>query len=117
MVVVPLAASGNESELSTAAAPACDSRYWIHVAAAGALAASGVLLMAGKRRAGLATAAAGTALVLLDQQDTVRTVWNCLPQYLEEVQGILTRVQGAVDELSAQGERLRCILSREDLRR
>lgn len=112
MVVVPLAASGNESEPSTAAAPTCDSRYWIRVAAAGALAASGVLLMAGKRRAGLATAAAGTALMVLDQQDTVRVVWNRLPRYLEEVQVTLTRVQGAVDELSMQGERLRSILSR-----
>lgn len=89
-----------------------DATYWIRVAAAGALATSGVLLMAGKRRAGLVAAAAGTALIVLDQQDTVRNWWSHLPSYLEEVQGILNRAQGAVDELSAQGERLRNILSR-----
>lgn len=112
MVVVPLAATGNNTEMPAAAPDSDDSKYWVRVAAAGALATSGVLLMAGKRRAGLAVAAAGTTLTILDQQDTVRTWWNRVPGYLEELQGILTRVQGAVDELSAQGERLRNILSR-----
>lgn len=112
MVVVPLAASGNEAEDTGAPARCADSRYWVRVTAAGALATSGVLLMAGKRRAGLAVAAAGTTLTVLDQQETVRTWWNRLPGYLEELQSILTRAQGAIDELSAQGERLRNILSR-----
>ncbi len=111
MVVVPLATSGNDPESSTPITRKADSMYWVRVAAAGALATSGVLLMARKRRAGLAVAVAGTALTVLDQQETVRTLWNRFPSYLEEVQGILTRVQNAVDELSAQGERLRNILS------
>jgi hypothetical protein len=112
MVVVPLAASETESTHTSGNAGGIDTKYWIRVAAAGSLAASGVLMMAGKRRAGLAVAAAGTALVVLDQQDTVRVWWNRLPEYLGEVQQVLTRVQGAVDELSAQGERLRSVLSR-----
>lgn len=112
MVVVPLAASGNEPEASSKGGRDSDSTYWIRVAAAGSLATSGVLLMAGKRRAGLIAAAAGAALTVLDQQETVRNWWSHLPGYLEEVQTILTRAQGAVDELSAQGERLRNILSR-----
>ena len=44
---------------------------WVQMAAAGTLAASGALLIAGKRRAGLVTAMTGTALVMLDQQDVV----------------------------------------------
>jgi len=112
MVVVPLAASGNDPETPAVASQTSDSAYWVRVAAAGALATSGVLLMAGKRRAGLAVAAAGTTLTILDQQETVRAWWGRLPGYLEELQSILTRVQGAVDELSAQGERLRNIISR-----
>ena len=112
MVVVPLAASGNESENSPAVPQKSDSTFWLKVAAAGSLAAGGVLLMAGKRRAGLVAAAAGTALVVLDQQETVRALWNQLPNYLEEVHGVLQRVQGAVDELSTQGERLRNLWSR-----
>ena len=112
MVVVPLAASGSESEHPSAAPQESDSRFWLRVAAAGSLAVGGVLLMAGKRRAGLVAAAAGTVLVGLDQQDSVRALWNSLPSYLEEVHGVLQRVQGAVDELSLQGERLHNIWSR-----
>lgn len=112
MVVVPLAASENLSATPSDSGQTADSRYWVRVAAAGSLAAGGVLLMAGKRRAGLVVAVAGTALTIVDQQETVRTWWNRLPGYLEEVQSVLTRVQGTVDELSAQGERLRTILSR-----
>lgn len=111
MVVVPLAASGNEPETPSAGGQE-DSRYWVRVAAAGALATSGVLLMGNKRRAALIAAAAGTALTVLDQQDTVRNWWGHLPGYLEEVQRVLNKAQGAVDELAAQGERLRNILSR-----
>ena len=112
MVVVPLAASGNEPENPPAVQQKSDSTFWLRVVAAGSLAAGGVFLMAGKRRAGLVAAAAGTALVVLDQQDSVRTLWSHMPGYLEEVHGILQRVQGAVDELSTQGERLRSIWSR-----
>lgn len=112
MVVVPLAATGTESENSTPMHMRPDNRYWVRVAAAGALATSGVLLMAGKRRAGLATAAAGTTLVVLDQQETVRAWWHRLPNHLEEVHKMITRVQGAIEELSVQGEKLRNILSR-----
>lgn len=109
MVVVPLAASANEPSPEPAACED-DSKIWVRVAAAGSLAAGGVLLMAGKRRAGLAAAAAGTALAMLDQQDTVRLWWDRIPGYLAEAQSILTRVQGAVDELASQGERIREIL-------
>jgi hypothetical protein len=112
MVVVPLAASENQSARPSTSSGRIDSRYWVRVAAAGSLAASGVLLMAGKRRAGLAVAATGTALVILDQREAVRRWWSNLPGYLEEVQSVLGRVQGAVDELAVQGERLRNVLER-----
>jgi hypothetical protein len=110
MVVVPLAATGNASETSVPVSRKPESMCWVRVAAAGALATSGVLLMARKHRAGLAMAVAGTALTILDQQETVRDLWNRLPGHLENLQGVLTRAQSAVDELSAQGERLRHIL-------
>jgi 4-amino-4-deoxy-L-arabinose transferase-like glycosyltransferase len=112
MVVVPLAATGNSSDKSTTVHYTSDKRYWVRVAAAGALATSGILIMAGKRRAGLATAAAGTTLVILDQQETVRAWWHRLPNHLEEVHKMITRVQGVIEELSAQGEKLRHTLSR-----
>jgi hypothetical protein len=85
---------------------------WVRIAAAGTLAASGALLVAGKRRAGLLTAVTGTALVMLDQQEVVSKWWNALPAYLDEVQGVLGRAQAAVDDLSMQGEKLRRVLGK-----
>jgi hypothetical protein len=80
--------------------------------AAGTLVASGALLVAGKRRAGLVTAVSGAALAMLDQPQVVSKWWNALPAYLEEIQGMLYRAQTAVEDLSVQGEKLRRVLGK-----
>jgi hypothetical protein len=85
---------------------------WVGFAAAGTLVAGGILLLAGKRRAGMVAAASGTALALLDQQETLSAWWNTLPGYIEEVQRMLGQVQGTVDELATQREKLRRVLTR-----
>src|ERR1700683_4293250 len=108
MVVVPLTKS--RSSAGESCASEASSMSWVRMAAAGALAASGVLLVAGKRRAGLVMAVSGTAMVLLDQQEVVSKWWNALPVYLDEVQGMLGRASAAVEDLSMQGERLRRML-------
>lgn len=82
------------------------------MAAATALAAGGVLLVAGKRRAGLVAAVSGAALAMLDQQEAVRRWWNALPIYLDEIQSVVGRAQDAVEDLSAQGEKLKRVLNR-----
>jgi hypothetical protein len=112
MAVVQLTESVNDPEL----VPATDeSGYdecenWLLYSAAGTLVAGGVLLVTGNRKAGLAVAATGAALAMLDQQETVKAVWNALPEYLTEIQGILTRVQSTVEEIAAQGAKLRAAL-------
>jgi hypothetical protein len=106
MVVVPLSQRANDS----GGAPPSESANctnWIRFAAAGTLAASGALLVTGNRRAGLAAAAAGTALAMLDQQEAVRAWWDMLPGFLEDLQGMLSRAQTAVEDLSAQSQKLR----------
>jgi hypothetical protein len=111
MVVVPLSKpASNSSEEPRHRGP--KSLSWVSMVAAGTLAAGGALLVSGQRRAGLVTAATGTALAMLDQQETVRTWWNVLPSYLAEAQGMLTRVQAALDDISAQRERLHKIMER-----
>ena len=110
MVVVPL--SKSKSNEVRACANEANSRHWVGMAAAGTLAASGALLIAGKRRAGLLTAVSGVALAMLDQQDVVSKWWNALPGYLEEMQGVLGRAQSAVEDLSVQGEKLRRVLGK-----
>lgn len=111
MVVVPLSKPMNE----TSEAPlqqSSDNTRWIRYAAAGTLAASGALLITGRRRAALVAAVSGTALAMLDQQDAIREWWGQLPVFLEELNGLLERAQGVVDDVSAQGQKLREVLSR-----
>jgi hypothetical protein len=83
----------------------CDGQF-IRIAAAGTLATGGVLLLTGQRRAGLVAAASGTALAMLDQRETLCAWWNALPACLDEVQGVLSRVQKAVDTLADQRDKL-----------
>ena len=110
MVVVPLTKS--VSNAGESCASEAKSMSWVRIAAAGTLAASGVLLVAGKRRAGLVTAVSGAALAMLDQQEVVSRWWNALPGYLDEIQGMLGRAQCAVEDLSVQGEKLRRVLGK-----
>jgi hypothetical protein len=119
MVVVPLARGeygpgqygSNESSFETSEECA-NGTNWIRYAAAGTLAASGVLLVTGQRRIGLIAALSGAALALIDQQDVVRSCWDKLPEFLEDVQGLLSKTQSAVEDISSQSEKLRQVLSR-----
>ena len=110
MAVVPLSKSA--SNAGGSCANGANSRHWVGMVAAGTLAASGALLVAGKRRAGLVTAVSGAALAMLDQQEVVSKWWNALPAYLDEMQGMLSRAQCAVEDLSVQGEKLRRVLGK-----
>jgi len=69
------------------------------------------MLLLGQRRAGLVAAASGTALALLDQQETVRWWWNTLPAISTTCRAD-RQVQGTVDELAVQRDRLRQVLYR-----
>jgi hypothetical protein len=110
MVAVPLSKPCDKSETALRA-PHSPSISWVGIAAAATLAASGVLLVSGKRRAGLVMAVSGTALAMLDQQETVRCWWNMLPGYIAEAQGILSRVQRAVDHIAVQRDKMHQILA------
>jgi hypothetical protein len=111
MVVVPLSRNAGNSRVRPDASE-CETLNWVGFAAGGTLVAAGLLLLTGQRRAGMVTAASGAALAMLDQKETLLSWWNTLPAYIDEVQGLLTQVQGAVEELAAQRERLRRILAR-----
>lgn len=80
--------------------------------AAGTLVAGGILLLAGRRRAAAAVAAAGTAYVLLEEQEAVKQWWERLPGYVAGAQQLIERVEGYMQEVSAQGHRLQNILRR-----
>ena len=112
MVVVPLSKPADDSANNPGpGAREDDSMNVLRYAAAGTLAAGGALYVLGNRRLGLIAAAAGTAMAVLDQQETVRVWWNALPVYLDEAQSLIGRVQGAVDEMVAQQQKLRKVLA------
>jgi hypothetical protein len=111
MVVVPL--SQPENELNTPGEVSSgDDASWVTVAAAGSLIAGGLLLITGNRKAGTVAAVSGATLLLLDQQEILRSWWNAIPAHIESVQEILGKVQDSVSEVSAQREKLHRILNR-----
>ena len=87
-------------------------QYGISWLEAATLVASGALLLAGKNRAGLAVAATGTSLALIDQQDAMKKWWALLPGYISQIQDILNQVDKAVENFAEQREKLGRVLGR-----
>ena len=89
-----------------------ESPDWMGITVGSTFLVGALLLLSGKKRAGLAVTAAATALSLLDQQETIREWWNTLPQYLDEAQRLLDQAQATVDDLAAKREKLRAMFNR-----
>ncbi len=85
---------------------------WLGMAVGGGFLIGSLLLLSGKKRAGLVVTAASGALTLLDQQETVREWWNTLPRYLDEAQRLLDQAQQTVDDLAAKRDKLRAMFDR-----
>lgn len=92
--------------------PTNDPLSLTNILAAGTLVAGGILLLAGRRRAAAAVAAAGTAYVLLEEQEAVKQWWERLPGYVAGAQQFIERLEGYMQDVSAQGHRLQDILRR-----
>ena len=87
-------------------------KNWVRTVAAGSLVTGAVLLATGKRKAGLAIAAAGTIFALVEDPEGVKKVWNSIPDYLENGHSLLSRFEKFVGELTAQGEKLRSVVEK-----
>ena len=111
MVIIPLAEPAQESE-GQSRAEARERTNWVGITAGTTLAAAGLLLLSGHRRAGLLAAASGTTLAVLDQQEALRTWWEALPGYVDQVQNLLGQVQDTVNEVAVKREALRRALAR-----
>lgn len=83
---------------------------WTRTIAAGSLLTSVILLAAGKRRAAVATAAAGTALALMEEPHVVKAFWDNVPGYVKTAQHYLARIETFVEDLADQGDKVRSIL-------
>jgi hypothetical protein len=87
-------------------------KNWVRTVAAGSLVTGAILLATGKRKAGLAVAAAGTVFALLEDPEGVKKVWNSLPDYLDSGHSFLSRFEKFVGEVTAQGEKLRTVVEK-----
>lgn len=118
MAATPISRTGEPSQVITPAvsprieAPKTNRPDWTHLLAAGTIIAGGALIAAGRRRSGLAVAATGTALALLEEQDVVKEWWHAIPGYLNDAQVFLDRIEHYLQEASVQGQRLQGILKR-----
>ena len=89
-----------------------DEPDWAGIAAGGSFLAGGLLLLTGRKKAGLAMTAGAMALTMLDQQDTIKQWWNTLPSLLGDAQRMLDRAQNTIDELAAGRDKLRSMFDR-----
>ncbi len=87
-------------------------KNWVRTVAAGTLVTGAILLATGKRKSGLAVAAAGTIFALVEDPEGVKKVWNNIPDYLDSGHAMLSRFEKFVGELTAQGEKLRSIMEK-----
>ena len=85
---------------------------WKQMVAAGAVIAGGVLMVTGQKRAGLAVAAVGTMVALLDEPEAMEGWWKGFPEFLKGAEQMLGKVEGYIDEASKQGRRIQSILHR-----
>ena len=100
------------SQTGGSAAEVLTENPWPRALAAGSLLAGAFLLLAGKRRAALAAAVAGAAVVTLEKPQMVKEIWDNTPRYLRAGQDFLLRAEDVVDDLRAKAEKVRGMLNR-----
>lgn len=83
----------------------------VKIAAGGALVAGGILLLTGNRRAGIAVSVAGAALTLLGEQETVRSWWEQIPDYVGHLENMVNRVKNSMEEITVTRDNLRQVLT------
>jgi hypothetical protein len=93
--------------------PRGESLDWVTIAACGSLITGGLMLLSGQKRAGLVIAASGTALAMMDQEETLRRWWEALPGYVDRAQMMLEQVRDVMEDIAEKGEAVRRVLSRE----
>jgi hypothetical protein len=113
MPIAQLPANASEFAHKLKSAKLTENLTWTRGLATGSLIAGAILLVTGKRRAGIALTAIGATAALLEDVDGTRELWNSIPEYIESGQQVLNRVERFVEELSEQGERVVKMLNKQ----
>jgi len=114
MVAIPISPTSSTQlqKISPRQPVSAQKNDWSHLVAAGTVLAGGALMVAGRKKAGMAVAAAGTALALLEDQETVQGWWNRLPEFLGQAQVFLDKAEVYLKQATVQGQRIQGILRR-----
>ena len=111
-MVIATISNGERKSPRVTQFPATAQVDWMRIAACGSLLTGALLLLSGQKRAGLVMAASGTALALMDHEETLRDWWDAMPGHVNRAQSMLEQVGDAVENITAKSESLRRILSR-----
>ena len=71
-----------------------------------------MLLVLGKRKSAIAVAAAGGAVALIEDPESVRRFWNDIPNYVQAGQRMLGRLEGLIEQVAEQGSQFKDVLKR-----
>ena len=92
--------------------PETESADWITIAACGTLISGGILLLTGKKRAGLIAAASGTILAMIEHEESLRELWDTPPHYVDRARSVMDQVQQTVDKIADRSQSVRRALGR-----
>lgn len=85
---------------------------WMRIGVGASLLTGSLLLLTGKRKAGLLLTTAGTALAMLEHKDLVSEWWNALPGYLDQAQRLLDQAAATIDDLSEKRDKIMSLLGK-----
>jgi hypothetical protein len=98
--------AGNEAHYIESHNQRAKNPDWMRIGVGASLLTGSLLLLTGKRKAGLLLAATGTALAMLDNREVVAEWWEALPQHLDKAQQILNQTQHTIDDLTAKRDKI-----------
>jgi len=98
--------AGNEAHYIESHNRARKKPDWMHIGVGASLLTGSLLLLTGKRKAGLLVTAAGTALAMLENREIVSEWWEALPQHLDKAQQIIDQTQHTIDDLTAKRDKI-----------
>jgi hypothetical protein len=98
--------AGNEAHYIESHNQRAKNPDWMRIGVGASLLTGSLLLLTGKRKAGLLVTAAGAALAMLDNSEIVSEWWEALPQHLDKAAHILNQTQQTIDDLSAKRDRI-----------
>lgn len=93
-----------------------NSAFGLRFLAVSSLAAGAILLITGRRTAALGACAAAATMALIEDPRYAGNLWKSVPSCIQAGKRMLARVEGFVEDVEIQRERLHALVQRAQLR-